>query len=581
MDAAPDRQWNLVAAADDAAVKLLRAELGLSLPAAQILVRRGHDTPDAASAWLDRDTLVLHDPELLPEIGEAATRLGRAIDDGERIVVHGDYDADGISGTALLTDGLRKLGAVVEPFVPDRMRDGYGVADRLVEHAGSVGVGVLITVDTGSSAHEQLSRAKALGIEVIVCDHHLFDHRPDGATWFLNPHREDSPYPNRDLCGCAVAYKLLQVLLRQRGAEMDILDWSDILCIAVLGDQMPLAGENRTLVRHGLRRLSRTNRPGLAALLEVAKLQGMEVAADDVLYQLAPRINATGRVEKARTALQLLLSESLSDARPLAYRIDAINRERRELDQLVTEEALRDAAQWAAAEPAGLVLASDRWHLGVVGISAARVVSEYDLPTVVLAIEGEEARGSARSVDGIDLKAALDLCAAHLTRYGGHAAAAGMTLPLASIEAFRTAFSEAVRSMPRGEIQTGLRLDTYLDLEDIDGDLADFLDRMGPFGQGNPAPLVASRGLRLSARPRVVGRNHLKLTATSGQGSGGFIGFGMADRFLGRLGSWSSLDIAYRIRYREGSRFDPWELTMVDLRESDAPPLLRGQVSET
>jgi single-stranded-DNA-specific exonuclease len=563
----PQRRWSTGVSPDAALVRELGRRLHLSRAAAEILVRRGLGEPAVAERFLAASADEIHDPFLLPDLRDAAARLAAALDRGERIVVHGDYDADGISGAALLTGALQKLGAAAEPFVPDRRIDGYGVAARLVERAGSADVRILVTVDTGSSAHAALSRATALGMDVIVCDHHLYDHRPEGARFFLNPHRPDSAYPNRDLCGCGVAFKLLAGLREILGDRVDLDAELDLVAIALLADQMQLLGENRALVRSGLERISRTPRPGLLALLEVARLDGQRLEADDVAYQIAPRINAAGRVEKARTALQLLLSGNVSEARPLASRLDGINQQRKELDQHVTEEATREAARVQAAEDApGIVLASDTWHLGVVGIGAARVADEFRVPTVLLAIDGEEARGSARSVPGFDLKAALDLCSDHLTRYGGHAAAAGMTLPTAAIESFRRSFAAAAARLPRDATPSALDVDCQLALEEIDRDLAEFLNRLGPFGPGNSQPVFASYDLPWVGEPRVVGKDHLRLSCGEGKIVRGFIGFGMAAEVLPQLPDWPRLDIAYRVRYREGSRFDPWQLTLHSVR---------------
>lgn len=567
---APQPRWSQIPLPEATLVATLAAHLGLGRAAAEILARRGFTSPEEAERFLAASWSEVHDPFLLPDLEEAALRLAAAIEAGDRVVVHGDYDADGVSGAALLTGALRHLGAQAEPFVPDRMVDGYGVADRLVERAGEAGVKVLVTVDTGSSAHAQLARAAALGMDVIVCDHHLFDHRPQGARFFLNPHRPDSLYPNRDLCGCGVAFKLLQGLARVLGGGWDPRAEVDLVAIGLLADQMQLTGENRALVRMGLEQISRRPRPGLLALLEVARLDGQRLAADDVAYQIAPRINAAGRIEKARTALRLLMSPNVSQARPLARRLDEINQQRKELDHQVTEEATREAARIRAeANPAGIVLASAAWHLGVVGIGAARVADEFRVPTVLLAIDGDEARGSARSVPGFDLKAALDECAPCLTRYGGHAAAAGMTLPTSAIPSFRRCFAAVASGLPRLRDAPDLLVDCHLSLAEIHRDLAEFLNQLGPFGPGNPQPLFASFDLRRVGEPRVVGKDHLRVSCGEGRVTRGFIGFGMAPQLLSSLNRWPRLDIAYRVKYREGSRFDPWQLVLHSVRGAE------------
>ncbi|HEX9639789.1 MAG TPA: single-stranded-DNA-specific exonuclease RecJ [Candidatus Krumholzibacteria bacterium] len=569
----PEHPW-IFSQPDRAKLELLRSELKLPRAAAQLLMQRGFDDADKAHAILNDAPGDFADPFLIPDLEAAARRVWTAIEREERIVVHGDYDADGISGTALLTGALRRLGARCEPFVPDRKRDGYGVSRRLVEHAAAKDVSLLITVDTGSSAHEELELTRACGIDAIVCDHHLFEARPAGATYFLNPQRSDSAYPHLELCGCAVAYKLLVGIGKVAGRDIECERELDLVALALLGDQMVITGENRALVRAGLERLQESPRPGMLALLEVAKLTGIRLEAEDLAFQLAPRVNAAGRIASARLALDLLLTEDYATARSLAFKLDELNRRRREIDARITAEATRDAElhHRDGRYPAGLVLASDRWELGVVGISAARVARKFDVPTVVLSIDGSVATGSARSVDDFDLKAALDLCAEHLTRYGGHAAAAGMSLRADSIEAFRAAFERAAGQIPRVTKVPGLRIDAEIGLDELDADMADFLRRFGPFASGHPAPVFATRGLDRLGPPRVVGTKHLKLHAGMGDAARSFIGFSLAERLLSQVELWPSLDLAYRIRYREGSSFDPWELSLVDVRSHEAAP---------
>jgi single-stranded-DNA-specific exonuclease len=548
-------------------------ELALPRVGAEILLRRGYHDLHSAQRLLDSGIDDLHDPWTLPDLGEAARRILRAIESRERIVVHGDYDADGITGTALLTQGLRQLGAEVAPFVPDRMRDGYGVAERLIQHLIERQVRLLITVDTGSSAHAQLERARAAGIDVIVCDHHLFDHRPSGATYFVNPQRVDSAYPHRELCGCAVAWKLLDGVLRLVGRPDESGRSLDLVAIGVLADQMPLHGENRALVRLGLEILNRSPRPGLAQLIATCRREGL-IRADDVLFQIAPRINAAGRIERARTALDLLLGDDPREGRELASRIDQLNRRRRELDRQTSEEAIEAASEQLAEQShEGLVLASREWHLGIVGIGAARVARRFQKPTVLLAIEEGEARGSARSVAGFDLKAALDRCADLLTRYGGHPGAAGLSLPVGRVEEFRQRFAAVAAELPRAAQPPGLEIDAQLALTEIGPDLAEFLERFDPCGSEHPAPRFASYGLRLGDRPQIVGGEHLRVSLGDGGKQRSFIGFHMEDR-AAQIREWARVDVAYRVRHRAGSRFDPWELRLEDARESSAvdPP---------
>lgn len=572
----PGPLWDLPTRDDLRSGADLARALELPPLAGQILWRRGFTAAETASAWLDGHGADLHDPALLPDLESAVGRIVGAIDDGERIVVHGDYDADGICGTALLTRGLRRLGAVVEPFVPDRQRDGYGVAQRLIEHAGRSRVGLLITVDTGSSAHEALGRARELGIDVIVCDHHRFERRPEGVACFVNPLRPDSRYPHEDLCGAGIAYQLLRAVAAARGGDAD--EELPLAALATIGDQMPLRGENRILVRRGLAALGATRVPGLRALLEVARI-GRRVDVEDVAFQIAPRINAPGRIERARTALEVLLAPDAVAARSGAQRLEALNQERKRIGAACADDAVAMARRRVAErDPAGLVLASPAWHRGVVGIAAARVARDFGRPALLLAVEGDEAVGSARSVTGVDLVAVLDQCADLLVRYGGHAAAAGMAVATDRVAELEDRFHRAIERPAGAGVEPPLRIDAVLGDEDLDEDLAAFLNALGPFGQDNPSPRLAGLGWRHRRPPRVVGQRHLRLELDHGGRARGLIAFGQGEAWMPTAVGTPDLDVAFTVRYRPDSNYDVWELTLDGLRPaSGSEPAVGGQ----
>jgi len=569
----------MVSLPQEGSLACLREELELGKAPAAILARRGFLDPAAARRFLQAGWEQVEDPFTLADLEGAARKVAECVGNDGRIVVHGDYDCDGISGTALLTRALRRLGARVEPFVPDRRKDGYGVSSRLVEHAGNRGVELLITVDTGSAAHDALGRARQLGIETIVCDHHLFDRRVEGANWLINPHREDDRSPNKGLCGTAVAWKLLVGIERVTGRDLGSKEELDLVALALLADQMPLTGENRALCRLGLEYLREGRRPGLVALAEVARLQPSLLDEQDVLYQLAPRINAAGRIDSARHAVDLLLAGDSSVARPLAWKLDELNLRRRSIDELMTQEALAQAEEQIRREdPPGLVLAADAWHMGVVGIAASRVVERFHRPAILLAIEGEEARGSARSVEGIDLKEALDRCGRHLSRWGGHAMAAGMTLPRRNIPRLAGAFAAAVAHLPRDGRGPALRIDAVVGLHDLDAELVRFLQSFGPYGNSHPEPVLAALSL-LRRDQRVIKDKHLKLLLASEGVSRPFIGFGLAPDFAHHVQGWPVVDVAFRVRWRPGTGFDPWQLTIQGLREADRARQTMEEVS--
>jgi single-stranded-DNA-specific exonuclease len=558
------RVWDLPTPAQMQEAEALASGLDLPVTAAQVLVRRGLGDPVAANAFLCVGAGDLVDPMQLDGCAGAARRILEAIDGAEKIVVHGDYDADGICGTALLTRGLRQLGAVVQPFVPDRARDGYGVSLRLIEHAAERGVTLLITVDTGSTAPE-LARAAELGLDVIVCDHHRFDEPPAGVRWFLNPLRPDSGYPHEGLCGAAVAQKLLQTTFQLAGR--DERPGLDLAAIATAADQVPLNAENRAIVRLGLGEIERTASPGLKALVDVCRIDSQRLDAGDILFQIAPRINAAGRVGSARTALDLLLATGAAEAQRLAHDLDDLNRRRRDIDAVVTEQALEAArVEVAASDPATLVLWSEEWHRGVVGISAAKVVEAFGRPAMLFACEGDLAVGSARSVPGVDIKAALDACAALMQRFGGHAAAAGATLGTAQLPALATQLAAAVERLVVEPVPTQHYVDAVLQPGELDPRLAGFLYSLGPFGTGNRAPVFAATAAVPAAPPHPIKDQHLRLGLYNGSDEISVIAFRRLASWMPVAASAGRLDVSFGLRHRPGSRWSEWEFIGDEIR---------------
>lgn len=603
------RPWRRAAPDPSPLLPDLRRRVPLPRPASDRLLAllAGRGLTDAAA--LDRfffPTLEqLHDPFALAEMEPAVARVLAAVRRGERVAVHGDFDVDGITGTALLTLLLRELrvdgraAELLPPFVPDRLRDGYGVSARQLDLWAREGVKLLLTVDTGAAAREELERARQAGVEAVVLDHHLFRSRPAAAA-LVNPRREDNAYPNPDLSGVGVAFKLAQAIRQAAPAalpERFLADVLDLVALGLVADQMPLVGENRVLVTLGLRRLRERPRPGLAELLRVAGLdKSFPVTANHLAYQLSPRLNACGRVGKVQTALDLLLTDDRARARRLAEEADQTNRERQRLDQAVKEEAAALAAPFVAQGDRGLVLASPGWHKGVIGIGAARLVEQYHVPSVLIAIEGDEARGSARSVAGVDIKAVLDRCARLLPRYGGHAQAAGLTLRADDVDAFRREFLAALAEAPGGGPPPEL-FDLELPLAEMTaGDAAALvaeLEQLEPFGSGNREPVFRCDGLRLQGEPRTLGNgDHLRFAfrGPAQPPEGGspalareFVAFGAGTAWRAAreaAGGWpadQAWDVLFRLarstwRPRSGAdTYDPVQQQLVDLRPADRP----------
>lgn len=518
------RRWRIAEGPREAHAAGLARALGVSPLLAGLLVRRGCDTAEAARAFLDAPLTALHDPRQMLGMDAAVDRLRAAVARREPVLICGDYDVDGVSGAALMVAGLRRAGCEAEYVVPRRLEHGYGLHVSIVEQAATAGVRVLVTVDHGISAYEAVALARARGMDVIICDHHLPPPTLPPATAILNPAQRDCAYPFKDLCGVGIAFKLLQALFGQEAGE-ELWPFLDLVALGTIADLVPLLGENRILVKHGLTQLAGTTRPGLRALADVA---GIPLSAPGglgtgrVAFGLAPRINAAGRLHDASTAVRLLLTHDPREAQELAADLDRQNRERQELEGSILAEALAqaDAASATCGRDRAIVLASPAWHPGVIGIVAARVAEHFGRPTALIGTGGPEARGSARSVAGWHIANALGRCADLLLHYGGHRAAAGFSIRPDRIEEFRERFlSLAAQELSEDDLVPTLTADAEVSLERVDLALANSVARLAPHGVGNPEPLLLARNLQVMAFPRRVGQNHLKMKVRqSGKG---------------------------------------------------------------
>ena len=570
----PDPVWTRPDPPDAALVDDLVS--GLSLPAAlcSVLVTRGLTTLEAAKRFLRPKLDQLHDPTSLADGPRAAERIARALDTGERILIHGDYDVDGISATALLTRWLRALGGSVIPFVPHRLRDGYDFSGAGLEVAHGAGAGLIVTADCGTLAHETIGQARLAGIDVIVTDHHTVGDRLPEATAVVNPQRPDCLYPEKGLCGTGVAYKLCELVGTVAGVgSNDLTEYLDLVALATVADLVPLTGENRTLVTFGLRRMAHTRVAGVAALLSAAGLAPEEVTAGKVGFVVAPRINAAGRVGESSDALELLLTEDASRAKRLAERLEATNQSRQQEDRRTLDEALELLTQtYDPEEDYGVVLAAEGWHPGVIGIVASRVVERIHRPVVMVALEGGSGRGSARSIAGFHLHEALTECSGHLRRFGGHRQAAGMDLDRDALPAFRSAFNDvARRRLAAEELRPVLRPDLSLSLGEIDLELVRWMAYLGPHGMGNPSPLFLASSVTLSDA-RSVGEGHLKVSLHADGGRLEAIGFGLAGRYPPESLAEEPHDVLFRLERNEWRGTAKPQARLADLRPSRAAP---------
>lgn len=561
--------YKLPESVDPQRVRELSRALSLPEQIAAILVRRGYDEPAAARDFLRPRLAGLHDPWLLSGMAEAVDRLERAIDRGELILVHGDYDVDGVCGVALLVRAFRELGARVEPFVPNRLKDGYDFGSAGLGAAKDLGAGLVLTCDCGISARKTVAEAREEGIDVVVTDHHTPPAELPPATAIINPHLPNDTYPEQVLCGAGVAFKLLQALYPRRGYGVeDLYKYLDLVAIPTIADLVPLTGENRILARFGLKVLQKTPNLGLRALLDVTDLKGRQLGAGQIAFIIGPRLNAVGRMGEALRGIQLLLSDDARETRQLAEVVDAENRARQDVERATFEQAKEVLErQYDPETDRAIVLASDGWHPGVIGIVASRVVEAFYRPTVLIALEGEGGRGSGRSIPGFHLYDALEACQAHLEGFGGHRAAAGLQIRRDRVEAFREALNARASSELRPEdLSPTLHVDIELPLSEVSAEMWRFLAHFGPFGMGNPTPVFVARNVRLRGEPEVVGDDHLRLRLDA---DGGAIHEGIGYR-LAPESEWlkpsEPVDLAFHVRLRQWQGIEYLQAQVVDVR---------------
>jgi single-stranded-DNA-specific exonuclease len=555
-------KWVLAESDADAAAALA-ARAGLTPLVATLMVNRGITDADAARSFLSCELSGLSDPALFLHMDRAVRRIREALSSRETITVYGDYDVDGVTGAALLFLALKEMGANVECYIPDRMTEGYGLNSEAVRKIKSTGAGLIITVDCGISARAEADAARSLGLDLIITDHHEFTTHPESKT--LNPKNEgpversvsrisdlksrgkaclaptlpaayavihpallspEAPERVRGEVGCltgvGVAFKLAQALLGAKADDERLTQYLDLVCLGTVADVGRLSGENRVLVKHGLERLSTDGpllRPGIAALKEAAGLNGKKITAGMVGFTLGPRINASGRLENAAMAFRLLTTESREEAAELARALDAVNRERQSVETGIWEEARQMCRKMDLAGTGAIVLSSKEWHPGVVGIVASRIADEFYRPTALICVKDGVGKGSARSIPGFDLYAGLAQCSDLLLGFGGHAYAAGLSVATDNLSLLQERLSAVARERlgPEGFVRK-LTVDSATALGDITIDVMREIERLAPFGQGNPEPRLGARDLEVVSS-RIVGGNHLKLKVRQGEGT--------------------------------------------------------------
>jgi single-stranded-DNA-specific exonuclease len=545
-------RWLVAEPPAETAVAALAAELKLPHSVCRLLCVRGFDRPDPAKLYLRPSLDQLHEPLLIPDMQPAVERLARAIRTGETVFLHGDYDVDGISSVSLLTRALRDVGGRVVPFIPNRLRDGYDLGDAGVRAARAAGASVVVTCDCGTNALEAISRLCGDGVDVIVTDHHLPSGPIPDCLAVLNPRRLDSQYPDRDLAAVGVAFKLALAITRElQGNENRVWGMLDLVALATVADVAPLRGENRVFVQRGLRLMKETRNIGLAALIRSSGLEGKPITAGRVGFILAPRLNAAGRMGDAMRGVELLLSESEAQANTIARELEEMNLRRQDVDRRTLDEAREELASSDLESIFGVVLAREGWHPGVIGIVASRLVEEFGRPTLLIALDGEVGKGSGRSIPPFDLHAALTGCRDLLMRYGGHRAAAGVTVARDRIPELAERFNGiAAQELSSEDLAGHVRVDLDLPIDEAREALETLLRYFEPFGVGNPSPLFLSRGVRSVLPPRVIGRDGVKLGFDAGGRTLQAVGWGMAER-MDELTGTEVLDVVYRLERDE------------------------------
>lgn len=537
MEAVSRRHWTArQGEMPQAAIDRLAGALNLSPLAARVLALRGIASAEAGRDFMQSSLASLPDPFLLPGMSRAVQRLATAIEGGERIAVHGDYDVDGITGTTLLVETLRWLGAEVECHIPLRLKDGYGLSADALRQAAAGGARVALSVDCGVSAVAEARLAVELGLDLIVTDHHQPPDPLPEAVAIVNPHLPENRFPFRDLAGVGIAFLLLVALrksLRERGffterPEPDLRRGLDLVALGTIADVVPLQGVNRTLVRAGLKSMNVGDRPGLRALKEVAAVG--EVNCGNVAFRLAPRLNAAGRLEDAALGVELLLEALPERALAMARLLDDFNRERQAIEQETLRQAVERLEARTGRGERSIVLADPRWHPGVIGIVASRLTERYHRPAVLIALENGQGKGSARSIAGFHLYRSLERCRAHLAGFGGHAFAAGLSIVEDAVDTFAAAFEAVAReSLSEADLLPRVAHDGEILIEELSEAAVRQLAGLAPFGAGNPEPSFVVRGAR-AQQVQTVGGNHLRFTLRQGGYSLPCIAFAMAER---------------------------------------------------
>ncbi len=526
------KRWVEQPTASGSQLKQLSRELNVDAKLAALLIQRGVQSFEEARLFFRPELDHLHAPFLMKDMDVAVQRIEQAIGDKQHILIYGDYDVDGTTAVAVLYSFLRQYYSNVSYYIPDRYKEGYGISYAGIDHAHESGCALIIALDCGIKSVEHVAYAKIRGIDFIIGDHHTPGPVLPEAVAILDPKREDCPYPYKELSGCGIAYKICQALSEQNKLDpAGVHQYLDLVAVSIASDIVPITGENRVLAYHGLKKLNSNPCCGLKALIDLAN-RNSPLSLGDIIFQIGPRINAAGRIDHAKDAVQLLISKSLEEARECSSRIDLQNSKRKDVDAKITAQALDQIVRNEQNDGRKTtVVYQEDWHKGVIGIVASRLTEKYYRPTIVLTQSNGYVAGSARSVQGFDLYEALSACSDLLEQFGGHKYAAGLTMKVENIPAFRERFEKVVSQLIEPELlQPEISINGRLHLSDISQKFVRILKQFAPFGPENPAPVFRSNSLYCVGQASLVGMNHVKMQVTQEGGSTfDCIGFGLGE----------------------------------------------------
>lgn len=578
VDRTVSQQWVLALDPEPDLIGKIAEEVDLSRSVLKILINRKIDTVDKINSFITPDLSELSDPFILKGMEQAIDRISEALRQNQKILVYGDYDVDGITATSLLFLVLNRLGADVEFYLPNRLTEGYGLSEDGIDQAKERGIQLIITVDTGITAIEEVEYARGLGIECLITDHHETGNGLPNAAAIVNPKQHDCPFDKAELSGVGVAFKVAQALYIRLGQDLRELDEHlDLVALGTSADIVPLLGENRILTHFGFKQIVRSTKPGLKSLTFVSGLMGKDIGTGQVVFVLAPRINAIGRLGDAKRAVRLLTTRDERLASEIARELESENKRRKTIDEKTLIEALEQIEEVCDLEnDKAIVLASEGWHQGVIGIVASRLVEKYHLPAILIAIDNGVGKGSARSIPGFHLCEALKECEKYLIRYGGHKYAAGLSILPENVEDFRTKMiSVSQENLSEDDLVSKLYIDSEIELEQINNEFLDDIERFSPFGPGNPRPVFITRNIEVVGQPYKVGRNHLKMKVRKGKALMDVIGFGFGDLVRPLSMRAGTIDMAYVVEYNHWNGVSRIQMRVKDIR-FDSGHIARG-----